>query len=488
MAQAVKVGIFMTVTLALLGWLILRVEDWSPFAEEGRRVDALFDSVEGLDDKAAVRVAGVRVGRVDGIRLDGVRARVTLLRDAGVELHADARASIANQGLLGDKFVKLDPGTAATPALAEGATLPGDSPVSFDQAMAKIEKIGDSIEGFLSGEGGATGGFGELIASIQATSDELRAVITENRTAFGGTVKNFERFSQTLAEDLPRLTDRIDRVLAQVDTVVGENREDLRGSMANLREITDRVQVSVDNLNRITTGLANGEGTLGKLLTSDEAHDELIAALGSVEEGVSALGDTLGRVQKLKLDIGMEAAYLSEIEDSRSAVRVDIKPKGDESPRLYRVELVNDPRGRVSEKSRTETVTLPDGSIETTTTDVLTRDQSKWEYTVMVGLPFADRRGQLWAGMIESSGGVRLDWGLLPETLKISFEAFDFSRELDLDPHLRLTAEWSPWRSLYVRGGYDDPLVDDFRSPFIGAGLRWSDDDLKYLFGSVPRF
>ena len=86
MSQAVKVGIFMVVVLGLLAWLVMRVEDWSPWREAGRRVDAVFDSVEGLDDKAAVRVAGVRVGRVDGIALDGRRARVTLLLDPGVAL------------------------------------------------------------------------------------------------------------------------------------------------------------------------------------------------------------------------------------------------------------------------------------------------------------------------------------------------------------------------------------------------------------------
>jgi len=490
MSQAVKVGIFMTVTLALLAWLVLRVEDWNPFAEKGLRIDAVFDSVQGLDDKAAVRVAGVRVGRVDGIHLDGRRARVTLLLDPSVAPTEGARATVANLGLLGDKFVQLDPGPAGAAPLAEGATIPGESPISIDQALAKIEKIGDSVDSFLSGTGGGGGGggLGDLISSIQATADELRAVIAENRNAFGGTVSNFERFSATLADDLPRLTAQIERVLDQVGGVVAENRDDLHGTMSNLREVTDRVQVSVDNLNKITTGLANGEGTLGKLLTSDEAHDELIAALGSVEEGVSALGDTLGRVQKLKLDIGMESAYLSELDDARSAVRVDVLPRGEESPRRYRVELVSDPRGRVTEKTETITITGPDGLPETTTTDRILREQNKWRYSVLLGLPFAEKRGQLWAGMIENSGGVRLDYSPVPDKLRLSFEAFEFSRALDLDPHLRLSAEWSPWRSLYIRGGYDDPLVSDYRSPFIGAGLRWSDDDLKYLFGSVPRF
>jgi phospholipid/cholesterol/gamma-HCH transport system substrate-binding protein len=486
MPQAVKVGIFMTAALVLLGWLILRVEDWNPFGASGRRVDALFDSIEGLDDKAAVRVAGVRVGRVDGIRLDGQKARVTLLLETDVALGQGAEAAIVNLGLLGDKYVQLEPGPPGAPPLPEGAVLPGRSPASFDRAMAKLEKIGDSVESLLSGDG--AGGFRDLVASIRATSDELRALIVENRRSFGGTVANFERFSATLAEDLPRLTRQIEQALAQVDAVVGENRGDLRESMANLREVTDRVQLSVDNLNEITGKIARGEGTIGKLVNSEEAHDELMSALSSVDKGVTALGDTLGRVNRLGLEIGLESWYLAESEESQSAFRLDLQPRGDESPHLYRFDLVSTPRGRVYEKVETVTVTDPDGTVETTTTSRLTRDPSRNNYSALVGFPFAARRGTLWAGLIENTGGVEVEYSLVPERFWLSLSAFDFSREQDLDPHLRVSATWFPWKHVYVRAGYDDPLVGEFDSAFVGGGLRWSDDDLKYLAGSIPSF
>lgn len=491
MSQTLKVGIFMTVALVLLGWLILRIEDWSPFAEPGRRVDAVFDSVVGLDDRAAVRVAGVRVGRVDGVRLDadGRRARVTLLLDAGLVLTEGAEATIANQGLLGDKFVELAPGPAGAAPLPEGALLPGRTPVSFDQAMAKLEKIGDSIEGFLSdGEGGAGGGFGPLVDSIRATSDELRALIVENRASVGGTVRNFERFSATLAEELPRLTSRIEQVLGQVDGVIAENRGDLRESMANISEVTGKIQTSVDNLNEITTKIASGEGTIGKLVNSDEAHDELMAALDSVEKGVTTLGDTLGRVQKLRLDVAMESAWLSESEEARSTVRLDVLPRGAESSRFYRVDLVSDPAGRLTDRSETITVTRPDGTTEVTTIERLRRETRRYEYSALVGFPFADRRGRFWAGLIENSGGAEIDYALVPDKVWLSATAYDFARELDLDPHLRLTAKWHPFKNVYVTGGWDDLLVEESDSPFLGAGLRWTDDDLKYLFGSMPSF
>lgn len=490
MSQTVKVGIFMTVALVLLAWLILKIEDWNPFDDPGRRVDAVFESVVGLDDKAAVRVAGVRVGRVDGVALDadGRRARVTLLLDADLALTTGAFASIANQGLLGDKFVELDPGPLGAPPLPEGAELPGRTPLSFDDAMAKIDEIGTSIQNVLGGVAGEGGGFGELVSSLQATADELRAVIAENRESFGGTMKNFERFSSTLAEDLPRLTDQIERVLGQVDSVVAENRDNLQEGIANIKELTSSVQRSVDNLNTITDRLARGEGTIGKLLTSDEAHDELLGALSSVEKGVDALGETLGRAQRMKLDLGLASTYLSEAEQSRSAFRLDVLPRGDESTRFYRFELVSDPYGRLDERTSVSTVTLPDGTVEETTTTRIDRDRRRSEYSALFGFPFADRRGRLWAGLIENSGGAQIEYSLVPERLWLSFEAYDFSRELDLDPHLRFSALWYPWRNFFFEAGYDDPLVEELRSPFVGIGLRWSDDDLKYLLGSIPSF
>lgn len=492
-SQTVKVGIFMTACLVILGWLILRVEDWKLWGPKGVRVDAVFDSVVGLDDKAAVRLAGVRVGRVDGISLEGRKARVSLLLDQPIAFVEGSYAAIANQGLLGDKFVELRLGPEGAPLLPPGTVLAGKTPVSFDDAMAKIEEIGTSVQDFLGGgkggKGGlgAGGGFSTLIDSIQATSDELRALIAENRSNLSGTVANFERFSETLARELPRITAQIARVLEQVDSVLAENRGNLKDSMANIRQLTSQVQTSVDNLNAITTKIASGEGTIGKLVNSPEAHDQLMSALGSVEKGVDALGSTLNRVNELKLDLGLEGAYLSEVEDWRSAFRLDLLPHGDASDRYYRVELVSDPRGRISQKREIVTVTLPDGSTATTTTDRLTSETRRNNWSALFGFPFAEKRGSLWVGILENTAGVQVDYSFFEKRAMLSLEAFDFGREMDLDPHLRLTGQWNFYRHLYLKGGYDDPLVEQFRSPFVGVGIRWSDDDLKYLMGAVPK-
>lgn len=487
MPTAVKLGIFMILALAALAYLILRVEDVELFDAGGQRVEAAFPTVAGLDDKAAVRVAGVRVGRVDGVRLEERRARVTLRLDQPLTLTVGTRAAIATLSMLGEKYVELVLGPADAPPLPAGAVIEGSVPMTFDQAMSKLTEVAGAITGE-DGEG-LGGGLQRLIANLEATSVDIRALVAANREQVSAAVGNFERFSATLAAELPRLADQLERVLGQVDGVVAENRTDLRDSMANVRALSERLQVSVDNLNQISGKIASGEGTLGKLVQSDEAHDELMSTLGAIDTGISGLSDTLGRVGKLQLDLGFEGSYLERFEEARTAFSMTISPP---SNRFYFVEAVDDPGGLRRSKTVVQTVTGPDGVPQTTTTDTLS-NESKVTLSAQFGFRFGD--ATLRAGLIDSSGGAAVDYRLFDRRLRLSLEAFDFGRvELrdgrreELEPRLRFSSRFLLNPNIFLVGGYDDLLARGRDSAFLGAGVRWSDDDLKYLLGSIPKF
>ena len=62
--------------LVVVAFLIWKIEDFNPFVTKGQRLDAVFPTVAGLDDKASVRIAGVKVGHVDGVGLQGTQARI----------------------------------------------------------------------------------------------------------------------------------------------------------------------------------------------------------------------------------------------------------------------------------------------------------------------------------------------------------------------------------------------------------------------------
>ena len=143
MSTAAKVGGFFLVVLLLAGILIWRIEDLRLGRGPAKRISVDFKDVAGLDAKSTVRLAGVRVGKVARIRLapDG-HAIVDMDLDRDVELRQGASASVANLGLLGEKYVELVPGPVGAPELPEGTTLKGDVPVSFDQ----ITKLARDIE------------------------------------------------------------------------------------------------------------------------------------------------------------------------------------------------------------------------------------------------------------------------------------------------------------------------------------------------------
>jgi phospholipid/cholesterol/gamma-HCH transport system substrate-binding protein len=404
-----------------------------------------------------------------------------------VKLTQGTTASIASLSLLGEKYVEIVPGPADAPELPPNTVLEGTTPITFDQAMAKVNAIADSIgevTGSISGKGNENSPIGRLIANLEATSADIRALVAANKDQVGATVGNFEHFSAVLAEQLPKLTQQIQDVLAQVHDVVGENRENLKDSMANIKSATDRIQVSIDNINEISGKIARGEGTIGKLVQSDEAHTQLMSALGSIDTGVKSLGDTLGRAQKIQLHLGFEGGYLARQRDSRSLFSLDFHPNAD-SPHNYLVELVSDPRGREQSKTEVVTVTNPDGSQAVTTTQKVTTDQS---YAISAEYGFHWGPAQLRAGLIESTGGVGIDYSMFDERLKLSFDAFQFNRANDLRAHVRLTGRYFLNDNVYLMGGYDDFLERKRDSVVFGAGVRWSDDDLKYLLGSLPRF
>jgi phospholipid/cholesterol/gamma-HCH transport system substrate-binding protein len=491
MTQALKVGIFATIVLLLLAWFVLKIEDLNPFAPKGRVIYAVFDSVAGLDDRSAVRVAGVRVGTVDGIDLadDHRRARVRLRLDEPLGLTEGTFARISNLGLLGDKYVELVPGLPERPPLPEEAVIPGVTPPGFDDAMATLNEVAESIRRVadplaagLSGEGPPTP-ISRLIGNLEATSAEIRLLIEGNRGELEATMRNFESFSAALARELPPLVARMEALLAQVDAVVAENRGALGESSQNVAELTRELRGASRDLSTIAGRLERGEGTIGKLLTSEEAHDELVATLDSVQSGVGQLSDTLGRVQKLRLDLDLHGFYLPSEEESLGSLGLTILPT-EESNKLYRIALSQTPHGDTRTKTEEITVTNPDGTTETTVIETFVREDEA-VLSALLGLRL-DNDARLWAGLVEESFGVQVEYPFLERRLWLDLAAFDFDRPDDLAPHLRLSGRYHLTDNLYVVGGYDDPLEGERDSLFLGGGLRWTDDNLKYLLGSLP--
>lgn len=97
---------------------------------------AAFSNASGLEPGSAVELAGVRVGRVTGIDLNGTRSKVTISLDKNVRLQDDVIASIQTKGLLGERYVLLTPGGSEDYINPEGKIRETESPIDIPGLMA----------------------------------------------------------------------------------------------------------------------------------------------------------------------------------------------------------------------------------------------------------------------------------------------------------------------------------------------------------------
>jgi phospholipid/cholesterol/gamma-HCH transport system substrate-binding protein len=129
------VGCFVLVGLAAVAYLSLSVAGGAYSGPTGLRIHADFDEIGGLTTRAPVVISGVKVGTVESIGLaDDYRARVVLNLDPSLKLPIDTTASIVTSGVLGDRYVSLQPG-------AEDELLAAGDQIEFVESAVILERM-----------------------------------------------------------------------------------------------------------------------------------------------------------------------------------------------------------------------------------------------------------------------------------------------------------------------------------------------------------
>ena len=133
----VSVGLFVLLGLLALGYLSVKLGRVSLLGGGGYFVTAEFPSVGGLKTGSTVEIAGVEIGRVEGIALKDYEALVTLRINSGVKLQEDAIASIKTKGLIGEKYLRISPGGSEKIIPPGGRIREVEAPVDFEELLSK---------------------------------------------------------------------------------------------------------------------------------------------------------------------------------------------------------------------------------------------------------------------------------------------------------------------------------------------------------------
>ncbi|MBI5102408.1 MAG: outer membrane lipid asymmetry maintenance protein MlaD [Nitrospirae bacterium] len=133
------VGIFVVIGLLCVAYMTVKLGKVSLFGDDYYSIRASFGSVSGLRVGNPVEIGGIEVGRVDQMRIDQEKqmAVVDLKIRKDIKVYDDAAASIRTAGLIGDKYVKIEPGGSGEILKPGGTITETTSPIDIEDLISK---------------------------------------------------------------------------------------------------------------------------------------------------------------------------------------------------------------------------------------------------------------------------------------------------------------------------------------------------------------
>jgi phospholipid/cholesterol/gamma-HCH transport system substrate-binding protein len=501
----VKVGVAVIV-IGLASYFLLKMLQ----AGVGGRGDqfakyyAFFHDATGLVDRSNVQIAGLNVGEIVSREVDTKVWR----DDRGVE-HREVLAKIwvkvlrkytpiwdnsiiykKQSSLLGGYYLEIDPGSKET--------------VGKDGTVIKNHKIPDGGEIKRVSE---VASMGDLMTQFQELVPILKRILEDVRAMTSGPIQqSAERVREILdqnAELVHSMMKNIDRIAADVSGMTGRSRDDVVATIRNIRQITESlraftggsgpdggalqstassVQSSLEKLRAAIDKLDRGLGNVAAMTDTakkGELAENITKSAEHIEEITREGGDFVKGITRLKTIVNLRSEFNFYSQTLKTYLGVELRPRPD---KYYLIELIDDPRGSVK---RTRTITQStDPNKPPYWTEDKTEISEAFRFSFMLGKRI-DWVGFRF-GVKESTGGGGADFYFGQDRFQVSADLFDFRS--NTYPRFKVVGAWEFFKYLYVVGGVDDVFNQDSRKGtgggrdyFVGAQLRFNDEDLKSL-------
>lgn len=312
-ATETKVGIFVLLGILVLVFFTVRVGKIA-IREVGYRIYTKVESAAGLDKNSPVKIAGVDVGKVEEIVLDGSKARVTLHLPLNVKIPAGSKVYVKSSGLLGEKYIDIVPGGGPEVIKANNLVEEAGPSVDVDRVLTQLSSIGGDIKNVTQSLSRALGGeegeqnIRELVSGAKATVSNLQHItqtIDKGEGTLGKLVKDDKLYTE--AKETVSALSQVAKSIEKGEGTLGKLAKD-EALYSNTKEMMEEAKKTFANLNQVTQKIESGEGTLGKLVKDDtlytkttetmEEAKETLANLNKISKQIESGEGTLGKLVK----------------------------------------------------------------------------------------------------------------------------------------------------------------------------------------------
>ncbi|HEX9296371.1 MAG TPA: MlaD family protein [Polyangiaceae bacterium] len=308
----VKVGLLILVAVGLLATFVLVMGQISFQPKFTIFVD--FDNPGGLASGSAVRIAGIKVGKIDEIQYRGgernpvtqkreplVRVKVSLEKRYHQAVRDNSLFYVTTQGVLGEQFLQIDPGSADRPILPDGGVVRGLDPPRLDMLLAEgfellhtsvvvLRENRQQIAEMFEGLHDTLRGTGEFFKRNQDRLDRI-AESAEKLTTDSDELVKAIRGRYVDSPQITRILDRIDQTTAVVSrdtepllkdarealkTVSGpEQQAKIKSTINDIAELANRAKAAAVDAQAIVAHIRHGNGSVGALVMDEQLYDDI---------------------------------------------------------------------------------------------------------------------------------------------------------------------------------------------------------------------
>jgi len=315
----VKVGVLILLALGILGAFVVVMGGLS--FEPTYTIYADFDNPGGLQTGAPIKIAGVKVGKVDEMQFRGgeidtktnepvppIRLVLKIEKRYKKAIHDNARWYVTTQGVLGEQFLAVEPGSYDRPIIEDKAVVRGVSPPRLDLLLSEsYELLHRAYEGITKNEKK----IGETFDGLHDTLKGTGEFMSGNKKKLDNIVSNVETLTVESNEtvraardryidnpQIQRVLNNVERTTTVVDKQVGPLLSDGRAVLADTKKLTGtlssdaqlkkyekitqdvsdttgRAKLAAADAQALVAHIKRGKGTVGALVMDEAVYDDL---------------------------------------------------------------------------------------------------------------------------------------------------------------------------------------------------------------------
>ncbi|MCS7280011.1 MAG: MlaD family protein [Desulfobacterota bacterium] len=297
LSPELKVGLLILLGITLLFYMSIKIERFGALKEKGYEIYVYLDNASGIDARSPVQVAGVTVGQVRRVTLEGFKAKIVMLIREDVKIPKDSIVALRTEGVLGDKYIEIIPGKEKTFLGPYGVIEYVDISPSLEEMLKKIDRAASNFGDVMGDLKGLVGerekmNLKESLKNIRSATAEFSELISKNRESVARVISNADE----AVSGLKKMVQDVEEGKGTLGLLIKDD-----SVYKEAKELITEAKETLGSIKNIAKDVEEGKGTLGKFLKDESMYvetKETVRNLKEIAEYVNRGEGTLGKLTK----------------------------------------------------------------------------------------------------------------------------------------------------------------------------------------------